>query len=1305
MITNEFGCSTVPAQGAMHSKADSPIPEIAILSNGSYHVMITDSGAGISSWRNLDVTRWREDATRDCWGQFVYFRDIEDGKIWSIGRQPLCHVGDEYEVVFQTDRAEFHRRDADIETRLSICVSPDQDAEVRLVTLVNHGTGSRELDLTSYAEVCLNTRGLDRTQPAFEKLFLETEFVRGPDALIAHRRLRAADEKPAWAVHVTAVDDSLSGELEYETDRARFLGRGRTSANPAALNSWSHLSETTGAVLDPIFCLRRHVFLLPGGTARVAFVTGAAETYEAANAIAENFRQLAAADLAFNRAQQWGRERLRELGLTADDVDIFNRLAGNVIFTGPALRRPEAIAANRMGQPGLWRQSISGDRPIVLVLVADGDETLVHQLVCWHVYARRRGLEVDLVILDERIGDSVGRLKSDLYAGLESSFVGKPGGVFILETANVPKDDAILLAAAARVVLGGSRGTLADQLQHGSEPISLPPPLSVISPSASKENWHPHPQPAAPRENLLFWNGHGGFSEDGREYVIIVDRETHANATLPPAPWSNVLANSSFGCLVTEAGLGCSWAGNSQLNRLTPWNNDPISDTPSEAVYLRDEDTGEVWTPTPLPVGSGAFVRVRHGQGYTCYIRQSHGLEQELVVLVPSDDPVKLVRLSVRNNSDRPRRLSATFYAEWVLGGVRDNAPMQVVCEYNAGLGTILAHSAWAGDFAGQVAFASVGSRVHSATADRAEFLGRCGSMSAPAGLKRSFLSGRDGPLLDPCAALMTPFSLAAGQSEEVVFVLGQAETAEQVRSLVTDYTSPGRAQEALRTVQDLWDRVLTTVQVRTPDPAMDLMLNRWLLYQVLACRVWGRSAFYQSSGAYGFRDQLQDVMALVTSVPQETRAQILRAASRQFEEGDVQHWWHPPAGRGVRTRITDDLYFLPLVVHHYVITTGDIALLQERVAFLKSPVLRADQKEDYGLPAVSEQTGTVYEHCVRALEHGYQLGSHGLPLMGAGDWDDGMNMVGVGGKGESVWNGWFFITVLKSFAELAAGHGDAQMAAWCRERVEALRAALETHAWDGGWYRRAYFDDGTPLGSAQNDECQITAIPQAWAVISGVADPARSLHAMAAVEQRLVHVDDKLIQLLDPPFDKGTLQPGYIKGYVPGIRENGGQYTHAATWIVLATALQDRGNHAFELWSLLNPINHATTLAEVDLYKVEPYVVCGDVYGVAPHTGRGGWTWYTGSAGWMYRVALEAILGIRPAGDSLLVDPCIPEWWPGYEITYRHQSATYRIVVENPSHTGCGVLSVTVDGKPTSDGQVPLRDDGQVHDVRVMLG
>jgi cellobiose phosphorylase len=1276
-------------------------PAVALLSNGSYNVMITSAGAGYSSWGDLDVTRWREDVTRDCWGQFYYVRDLSDESTWSIGIQPLPKAADERAFDFQPGRAEFRRWDGDVETRCAVCVVPDADAELRVVTLVNHSRRARELELTSYAEVCLNARRADQAHPAFAKLFLETEFHPRCSALMARRRPRSTDEHPVWAIH--ALAGSTSGaEIEYETDRIRFLGRGRTPANPAALDSRSRLSGTTGPVLDPIFSLRQRISVEAGSSTRIAFVTGAANSHEVAIAIAERFREFEAIDEAIADAKAHCESELGELGLQPDEIALFNRLARAVIFTNYIFRDLDAVAANRLGQPGLWPYSISGDLPIVLgrVAVVD-DETVVRQLVRWSVYARRRGLKSDLVILDERGGEPADQLRKELETGDYSQMFGKPGGVFFLTADKMTTDDSVLLSAAARAVLGGDRGSLTEQIDRRADWRSAPALPFTPAAMATKTV----AQPARPPEGLSFWNGFGGFTRDGREYVIVIDSTSQSGPALPPAPWTNVLSNPQFGCLATEAGLGYSWAGNSQMNRLTPWSNDPTSDSPGEVIYLRDEETGDLWTPTPMPLGPQATVIVRHGQGYTRYTHASRNLHQDLLVFVPTHDPIKLVCLTVRNEDERPRRLSVTYYAEWVLGTVRENAPLQVVCERDAKSGAILARNAWAGDFAEKIAFVASGSPAQSATADRTEFLGEHGSVSTPAGLRRVRLSGRVGPALDPCAAMTTEMTLASGETRKVVFALGQAESLEEVRRLINEYTQSNRADAALTQVQQHWDHYLNALQVTTPDPGIDLMLNRWLVYQVLGCRVWARSAFYQSGGAYGFRDQLQDVMALVYSAPAEARAQILRSAARQFEEGDVQHWWHPPSGIGVRTRITDDLYFLPLVVHHYVLVTGDTDLLNEVVPFIASPILTEDQEEDFNLPTVSTQTGTIYEHCLRALKHGYRLGSHGLPLMGTGDWNDGMNKVGVHGKGESIWNAWFFVTVLNAFADLAEQRNEADDADWCLAGAEQLRVALEASAWDGAWYRRAYFDDGTPLGSAENDECQIDAIPQAWAVISGVANPAHVQSAMDAVQKRLVRIDDKLIQLFDPPFDKGSLEPGYIKGYVPGIRENGGQYTHAATWVALATALQGCGDRAVELWNLINPVYHAATPKDVQRYKVEPYVACADVYGAPPHTGRGGWTWYTGSASWLYRVAIETILGVQLRGDTLRLEPCIPSSWPGFELKYRHGTATYRILVDNSAGNGRGVRSVELDGQRLPDGIVPLTDDSKTHEVRVKLG
>ena len=752
---------------------------------------------------------------------------------------------------------------------------------------------------------------------------------------------------------------------------------------------------------------------------------------------------------------------------------------------------------------------------------------------------------------------------------------------------------------------------------------------------------------------------------------------------------------------MTESGGGYTWAGNSQMNRLTPWSNDPVSDAPGEVIYLRDEETGEFWTCTPAPCGASTTTIVRHGQGYSRFTSSSHQLEHDLLVTVSPNAPVKLFHIRIRNAGNRSRRLSATFYAEWVLGIHREQAAMQVVCTTDSESGALFATSAWAGEFAGRVAFADVSRRPRSFTTDRADFLGCEGTPTSPAAMTQEHLSSHARELVDPCAAIMTHLEIAAGETEEIVFVLGQAASTDEARHLAAAYANVVRARVTLEEVQAQWDRILGTIQVRTPDAALDLMLNRWLLYQTLACRMWGRSGFYQSGGAYGFRDQLQDAMAVVYGSPEETRAQILRAAARQFEEGDVQHWWHPPGGRGVRTRITDDLYFLPLVTCHYVNVTGDEAILDESVPFLHAPLLKPGEEDHFDLPEVSGQVATLYEHCVRALEHGLKLGPHNLPLMGTGDWNDGMNQVGAHGKGESVWNGWFMLATLQDFAAVAANRTDPKRAGWCRERAESLRAALEAHAWDGQWYRRAYFDDGTPLGSATNDECQIDSIAQSWAVISGAADASRARQAMTAVQQRLVRESDRLILLFDPPFDKGKLEPGYIKGYVPGIRENGGQYTHAATWVVLATALLGQGARAVELFGLLNPILHSDSPEKVALYKVEPYVVAADVYGAPPHTGRGGWTWYTGSAGWLYRVGLEAILGFHLRGNRLLIKPCVPPAWQGYEITYRYGSATYHVSVEN---RGRDAQELSIDGKRVSNNAIDLVDDGHLHEVLLIL-
>ncbi|HXQ20374.1 MAG TPA: hypothetical protein VN812_01785 [Candidatus Acidoferrales bacterium] len=841
---------------------------------------------------------------------------------------------------------------------------------------------------------------------------------------------------------------------------------------------------------------------------------------------------------------------------------------------------------------------------------------------------------------------------------------------------------------------------------------------------------------SSPQPQLEFFNGLGGFDAGGREYVTIL-----GEGQWTPAPWINVIANPSFGFQTSVEGSGYTWSVNSRESQITPWSNDPVSDQPGEVIYVRDEDSEALWGPTALPIREeGAPYVCRHGQGYSRYEHAAHGIALELLQYVPLDDPIKISRLVIRNQSGRSRRLSVTAYVEWVLAAAREASVPFIVTEIDAETGALLARNHWRTEGGDRVAFADLAGRQIAWTGDRSEFLGRNGTLAHPAALAGDApLSNRVGAGLDPCGVLHTQLELKANATVEIVFFLGEAATAVDARALITRYRTAD-LDAVFRAVTRHWDDVLGAVQVKTPDRSMDILLNRWLLYQTLACRLWARSAFYQASGAYGFRDQLQDVMALAVAQPALTRAHLLRAAARQFVEGDVQHWWLPPSGQGVRTRISDDRVWLPYAAAHYVQVTGDLGILDDMAPLLEGPALRAGEHDSYFQPMVAEERATLFEHCARALDGCLSVGDHGLPLIGAGDWNDGMNRVGEAGRGESVWLAWFLHATLAAFAPLAEGRGELERAALWQRHAAALRESLEREAWDGDWYRRGYFDDGTPLGSAASDECRIDSIAQSWGVISAAADPARAARAMAAVDEHLVRRSDRLILLFTPPFDQlppvressaesragdttpsdppnkppgrpARLDPGYIKGYPPGIRENGGQYTHAAVWSAIAFAMLGDGDKAAELFAILNPINHASARAATHRYKVEPYVACADVYAEPAHVGRGGWTWYTGAAGWMYRAGLEWILGFRVRGATLLLDPCVPRAWRGFEIVFRYHSASYEIVVANPYGVSRGVARAELDGAalpaqpPGNPARIPLLDDGVTHRVRVTLG
>ena len=1295
----------LPAVRRLRSVHDAT-PEAHLLSNGRYAVMLTAAGSGYSRWGDSAITRWREDVTRDDWGAYVFLRDAQSGDVWSAGYQPSGVEPDSYDVTFTEDRAEFVRRDGPVTTTLDVVVSPEDNAEVRRVSVANAGNGDRHIELTSYTELVLAPPAADAAHPSFSKLFVQTEYLAKAGAILATRRRRSPGEPEIWAAHLAVVEGETVGEPEFETDRARFLGRGREVRTPMAVMDGLPLSNTVGTVLDPVFALRRRVRIAPGRTVRIAFWTVVASSRAEVLDLVDKHEDTTAFDRAATLAWTQAQVQLSYLGIEAEQASLYQRLAGHVLYADPTLRpSPDAIRRGGGAPVALWAQSISGDLPIVLARIDDiEDVAVVRQLLRAHEYWRLKQLAVDLVILNERASSYIQDLQVALetlvrtsQARLQTGAGIARGAVFVLRADLVSVETRALLLAMARAVLIGRNGTLSEQLDRlqGASTTAAPPPRRV--PPAAV------PQTVAVPPNLEFFNGFGGFAADGREYVTLLD----AGRWLP-APWINVIANASFGFQVAVEGSGYTWSLSSRENQLSPWSNDPVTDRPGEVLYLRDEESGDLWGPTALPIRDEAAPYVaRHGQGYSRFEHTAHGIALDLLQYVPLDDPIKISRLTIRNMSGRSRRLSVTAYVEWVLGPSRSASAFSVVTEIDRETGAMLARNPWNITFGSRVAFADLGGRQTAWTGDRREFLGRNGTLDNPAALTGVvLLSDRVGAGLDPCGALQTPVELEPGGTVEVVFFLGEAATAGDARSLIARYRAAD-LDKCHHEVVGYWDDVLGTVQVKTPDRSMDIMLNRWMLYQTLACRLWARSAFYQATGAYGFRDQLQDGMALALSRPALTREHLLRAAARQFVEGDVQHWWLPSSGQGVRTRISDDRIWLAYAAAHYVATTGDLAVLDETVPFLEGQRLRSGEQDAYFQPMIADQNATLFEHCARGLDRSLDVGEHGLPLIGTGDWNDGMNRVGALGKGESVWLGWFLHATLAAFAPLAeARHEQARAAKWLSHTAR-LRTALEQEGWDGDWYRRGYFDDGTPLGSSTSDECRIDSIAQSWGVISGAADPPRALRAMAAVDEHLIRGNEGLALLLAPPFDRTPLDPGYIRGYPPGIRENGGQYTHAAAWSVIAFAALGQGDQAARLFSLVNPINHTSTRADLQRYKVEPYAVAADVYSVAPHVGRGGWTWYTGSAGWLYRAGIEAILGLRLEGAFLLLAPCIPREWPRFEIVVNYRSARYEIAVENPNAVCRGVAHAELDGRtlPAGPTRVPLMDDGGAHQVRVILG
>lgn len=1278
-------------------------PATTVLSNGSLRTTLTAAGAGGLRWNGREAVRWHPDPTVQDLGLWLWVRDLESEDVWSATLAPSWVTPDRYEVRFGGDRVDFNRDDGGLRTRMTVAVAPG-DVEVRRVTLVNEGDRDRSLELTSYGEVSLAPVGEDSRHPAFARLFVEAEFVSRHQALLFRRRSEGLQDGPAFLAH-GVVGSSGGALIRHHIDRGAFLGRDGRPGVPPGLTAQCGAAapaDEVRAPLDPVFSLTWRIRVPAGGEVAVGFLTAVGSSRRSVLRALDDHRSMDHMDWVFNRAREQERLQLDAVGAIPKDVPLFHRLLSALIHPYHRLRAGGPAAVKEPLRNVLWPMGISGDHPVAILVADDSDDLSgVDVLLRAHDYWERRGVPFDLVVVG-RVGDGyedpvAERVARRLAEVGRMDRLNRGAGVHLVSRSRLGAERLGRLLQAASLVLEGYGRSLEELLQTVDAPRGELPPLIPILSSPPAE--YPA-DPIEPPDGLLFFNGFGGFRRGGRDYVMHLQPGER-----PPAPWVNVLANPRFGALVSESGSACTWGANSGESRLTPWSNDPVRDPAGEALYLRDEETGEFWSPTPGPVPADAPYQVLHRPGRTRFRHRSHGLDQRVDVWVLADEAVKVTEVRLENRWQRPRRITLTAYAEWVLGGRRWEQAPYLVTQLGEAEDALLAFNPFAPQKGLVGAFLATDASIHGFTCDRHEFLGLEGDRARPAALSRIGLSSTTGGGLDPCGALQVHVDLEPGASRTLRFFMGSFQERVHVAPLLSRLREDLTLRKERARVRKHWSGLLNRTRVRTPEPSMDILLNGWLLHQTLSCRLWGRTGFYQSSGAYGFRDQLQDSMAFLGCAPELCRERILDAAAHQFPEGDVLHWWHPDTELGVRTRCSDDRLWLPFVTAAYVEATGDQDILDENVPFRMAPPLAAEEKERFGAYTETGAPASLHEHCLRALERPGILSPRGLPLMGTGDWNDGLNHVGPAGRGESTWLAWFLVRLFRDVGGICATRGDSEHARALADRADALTSAMEEHAWDGAWYVRGTYDDGHPLGSARNEEGRIDSLPQSWAVLSRGGDPARGRRAMEAVWRELVDHERSLCLLLAPPYHRTSRDPGYIKSYPPGVRENGGQYTHAAAWVAWAFAELGDGNRAGRLFRYLDPVLKSDSREAAELYRVEPYVSAADVYAGPEHAGRGGWTWYTGSAAWLYRLGLEAILGIRFRPGALCIDPCVPASWPGFRVRHRHGSSCYDVRVRNPDGVEHGVISASLDGDQVDADEIPLADDGRTHRIEVVLG
>ena len=1281
------------------SKINNNLKQINVISNNNYAIVMDEKGNGYSKYKDILINRYKK--TDDIeQGIYFYFKNIRSKRIWTTAYMSYLNKPDKYTIYFAPDNDKIVRQDGNIETILKTTISPNEPVELRKIKLTNTGLTEEIIEITSMLEPMLSKREQDYAHKVFNNLFLSYEWLEKPEILLVKRNTRGESEREVYLALNLYTENETIGEIEFETDKEKFLGRNILGL-PKAVENSTPFSKKVGTSTETVAAMKRIVNILPEQSVELNLIIAVGETREEALGRVVEFKNEEKIKRSFNLARAKVEAENSYLGIKGKDVELYQKMLKYLVFTNPL---KTILYKGRTNEHALvedlWKYGISGDVPILLVKIKDANDIeIVKETIKAYDYFRIKNIEIDLVIINEEKNSYNNYVKEGVQNAIYNQGLGFmqniKGGIFLLN--GLSKKDKENIEYRSNLVVNADMGSILRQIKDLEEEY-----LENIKEISDESNLRVIPEEdnyasSLITEELKYYNDYGGFSEDGTEYKIKVSKEVKL-----PTVWSHVLANKNFGSVVTESMGGYTWFKNSRLNRLTAWNNNPVTDVPSEVIYLEDMETKKVWSMGLNPVPDDNPYYVTYGFGYAKYTHISNGLKQNVDIFVPMNENVKVQVLTLENTQVKKKEVKIVYYLKPVLDEDEIKSNGYNKLDYNNKFNTIFIQNITK-PANSNIMWISSSENILSYTGSKHSFFGK-GNLNAPDAIRKIELDNKNSLWKDGIIAIEMKVEIEALSKKEIVLMVGAGESMLECQDTSYKYSNLNNVRTEFMNVKKYWNNLIDHIQVKTPVESMNIMLNGWLLYQTICSRIWARSGYYQSGGAFGFRDQLQDSMATKYVDIDIMKNQIIKHSEHQFLEGDVEHWWHDENGSGIRTRFSDDLLWLVYVTLDYVYFSGTKDILEIEVPYLQGQILEEGVDERYDKYAKSNVVEDIYNHCIRAIEHSLNFGENGLPKIGSGDWNDGLSKVGNKGKGESVWLGFFLYVILKKILPICRDRGEEERAKRYEDISEKLKRALNTNAWDGRWYKRAFMDNGDALGSIENEECKIDSISQSWAAISKAGDNDKKYIALESLENHLVDRENGIIKLLDPPFNKGPLDPGYIKSYLPGIRENGGQYTHGAIWVIIAEAILGFGDKATEFFRMINPIEHSRTKDSANKYKVEPYVMAADVYGQGNLAGRGGWTWYTGSSSWMYEAGIKYILGLNIVKDFLRITPCIPKEWKEYSIKYRYGSSIYNITVKNKNGKNTGVEKFIVNGEEIPDKQVKLNKMGGIYHIDIIM-